>query len=113
MSANQSHPADDCLLVFTNFPDLETARQIGTALVENQTAACVNLLSPMESIYRWQGKVELATEIPALIKTTRGAFDKLRSALAEAHPYEVPEIVAVPIADGLPAYLDWVRENAP
>ncbi len=103
--------ANDCLLVFTTFPNLETAREIATALVENQSAACVNLLSPATSIYRWKGKVEEEGEIPALLKTTREGFAKLEVELRERHPYDVPEIVAVPIEAGSSAYLDWVREN--
>jgi len=101
----------DCLLVLTNFPDLPTARQIGATLVEKQLAACVNLLPPMESIYRWKGAVETAQEIPALIKTTRDGFERLAAEFRSLHPYEVPELIAIPIEAGLPAYLDWVREN--
>ncbi len=100
------------MLVISTFPDAETARQIGTQLVTRQLAACVNLFpSPVESIYRWKGKVETATETLALLKTTRAAYPALEKALAALHPYEVPEILVFPVEAGLPAYLAWVGEN--
>jgi periplasmic divalent cation tolerance protein len=103
----------DTLLVISTFPDAETARQIGTQLVQDQLAACVNLFpSPVESIYRWKGNIETATETLAFFKTTRATYPALERALAEAHPYDVPEILALPVAAGLPAYLAWVGENA-
>ncbi len=102
---------DDCLLVFTTFPNLEIARQIATALVEKQLAACVNLLSTATSIYRWEGKIESESEIPALLKTTRAGFSALEAELRELHPYDVPEIVAVPIEEGSGTYLAWIRAN--
>lgn len=101
----------DCLLVFTNFPNEDIARQIGAVLVENQLAACVNLLGPATSIYSWKGKIETETEIPALIKTTEAAFQQLLAKLTALHPYETPEIIATPIAAGSNAYLNWIRKN--
>lgn len=100
---------ENAMVVLCTFPDLDQARQIGAALVERQVAACVNLLPGVESIYRWQGKTERAGEILALIKTTR--YPDLEAALRELHPYEVPEIIALPIAAGLPAYLSWLAES--
>lgn len=102
---------DPVLLVLTNFPNQEVARQIGTNLVEKQLAACVNLLPPATSIYRWQGQLETATEIPALLKTTRSVFDRLRAELEALHPYEVPEILAFEATLGSQPYLDWVRSE--
>ena len=101
----------EALIVFTTFPDLDTARQIGTKLVEEQVAACVNLLGPAESIYRWQGSIETAVEIPALIKTTRAGLPKLEETLQRLHPYEVPELLAVPVESGASNYLQWLAEN--
>jgi periplasmic divalent cation tolerance protein len=98
----------EAVVVLCTFPDLDQARQIGAALVERQVAACVNLLPGVESIYRWEGKVERAGEVLALIKTTR--YPDLEAALRELHPYEVPEILALPVAAGLPAYLAWLAE---
>jgi periplasmic divalent cation tolerance protein len=99
------------LLVFTTFPDADTARELGTKLVEEQVAACVNLLAPALSVYRWNGGVETAAEVPAIVKTTAGRFPELRELLLRIHPYEVPELVAVPVEDGAAAYLSWVAES--
>ena len=88
---------ENARVVLCTFPDLEQARQIGAALVERQVAACVNLLPGVESIYRWEGKVERAGEVLAILKTTR--YDELEAAIRELHPYEVPEVLALPVAD--------------
>ncbi len=96
------------LLVFCTFPDAASARQIGTLLVETQLAACVNLVPAIESIYRWQGKVETATETLAIFKTTATAFPAFEQKLAELHPYEVPEILALTPAQVSGPYREWV-----
>lgn len=96
------------LLVISNFPDRVSAESAAGVLVADHLAACVNVLAECTSIYRWEGKIEQAREVPLLIKTTRGVYPKLESALRELHPYELPEIIAVPVTAGLPAYLDWV-----
>lgn len=96
------------LLVITNCPDEDTANAIALALVEARLAACVNILPRCQSIYRWQGAVDTASEVPLLIKTTTGNYPALEAAIRERHPYEVPEIIALPIAQGLPAYLNWL-----
>lgn len=99
------------LLVFTNVPDLAAAENLARALVEARAAACVNILTPCRSVYRWQGAVEHAEEIPLLIKTTRTAYAKVEATVRAHHPYEVPELVAVPIKEGLPAYLAWLAKE--
>jgi periplasmic divalent cation tolerance protein len=96
------------LLVFTNLPDRAAAEKLADALVQKRVAACVNILAPCRSVYRWKGTVQHDEEHPVLIKTTRESYAALEAAIREAHPYELPEIVAVPIERGLPAYLDWV-----
>jgi periplasmic divalent cation tolerance protein len=96
------------LLIFTNLPDLSTAQTLAHALVENRLAACVNILPAVESVYRWQGAVEQASEVTLLIKTVQERYDELEATIRAAHPHQVPEIIAVPIAAGLPAYLDWL-----
>ena len=96
------------LLVFTHLPDQSTAEALATELVNLRLAACVNILPPCQSIYRWKGLVETAVEIPLLIKTTEAGYPALERAIRERHPYETPEIIALPITHGLPAYLDWV-----
>ena len=98
----------DIRLVITNCPDEETANRIALAVVEAQLAACVNILPRVQSIYRWQGAVESAAEVPLLIKTTAAAYPALEAAIRERHPYDVPEIIALPITAGLPAYLNWL-----
>jgi periplasmic divalent cation tolerance protein len=100
---------DDVLLVITNLPDHAAAETLGRALVERRAAACVNVLSPCLSVYRWQGAIETATEHPVFAKTTRERYPLLEQTIRELHPYELPEIVAVPLALGLPAYLQWVQ----
>ncbi|MFZ5503445.1 MAG: divalent-cation tolerance protein CutA [Pseudomonadota bacterium] len=99
---------NDVLLVMTNLPDVASAAQLARQLVEARAAACVNQLAPVASTYRWRGKMETATEIPLLIKTTQTAYPQLEKLLRDNHPYELPEIVAVTVTAGLPAYLDWV-----
>lgn len=96
------------LLVLTNVPDRATAEKLAAALVEERVAACVNILAPCRSVYRWKGALQHDEEYPVLIKTTHEAYAALESAIRARHPYELPEIVAVPIERGLPAYLDWV-----
>jgi periplasmic divalent cation tolerance protein len=96
------------LLVFTNLPDLPAAQKLADALIEQRVAACVNILAPCRSVYRWQGKVQHDEEHPMLIKTTEERYAALEAAIRAGHPYELPEIVALPIERGLPAYLDWV-----
>ena len=95
-------------MVLCTFPDEETARQIGALLVEKQVAACVNVVPGLRSIYSWQGEVHDDAEVLALIKTTREVYPRLEAALLEAHPYEVPEVLALPVAAGAEAYRAWV-----
>jgi periplasmic divalent cation tolerance protein len=104
----------NALLVLTNLPDRAAAEKLADALVAQQVAACVNILAPCRSVYRWKGTVQHDEEHPVLIKTTRERYPALEAAIRAAHPYELPEIIAVPIERGLPAYLDWVAaETAP
>ena len=98
----------EVLVVLTNAPDEATAQNVAARLVESGLAACVNVLSPCRSVYRWQGAVESAQEVPLLIKTTRARYGEVQAAIVAAHPFEVPEIIALPVGEGLPAYLDWV-----
>lgn len=101
----------EVLLVISNTPDRASAERIATALVEKKLAACVNILAECLSIYRWEGKLERAGEVPLLIKTTRAAWPALQDALRELHPYDVPEIIALPVQAGLPDYLNWVLQE--
>jgi periplasmic divalent cation tolerance protein len=96
------------LLVITNAPDRAVAERLADMLIAQQLAACVNILAPCRSVYRWKGAVQHDEEHPMLIKTTAERYAALEQALRSGHPYELPEIIAVPIERGLPAYLDWV-----
>lgn len=93
-------------------PDLAVAERLARLLVEQKRAACVSIGPPVRSVYRWQGEVETADECLLLIKTSRLAYPELEALLASEHPYEVPEIVALSVSDGLPAYLNWLDENS-
>ena len=96
------------LLVLTNLPDRAAAERLGDMLIEKQLAACVNILAPCRSVYRWQGAVQHDEEHPMLIKTTAERYQALEQAIRAGHPYELPEIIAVPVERGLPEYLQWV-----
>ena len=100
--------AADACLVITNLPDRDSAAKLARELVEKRLAACINILSPCRSIYRWKGKAEDAEEFPMLIKTTRGRYAELEATIRAGHPYDLPEIIAVRLTGGLPAYLQWV-----
>ncbi|WP_292925932.1 divalent-cation tolerance protein CutA [Nitrosomonas sp.] len=95
----------------TNFPDKKGAVALAEALIAQHLAACVNVLSPCTSIYRWQGTVESADEIPVLIKTLRQHYDRVEQLIKMMHPYELPEVIMVPILNGLPAYLQWIANE--
>ncbi len=99
------------VLVMTNAPDRETAARLAEALVGNRTAACVNILAPCRSIYHWKGETESAEEVPVLVKTTAERYAAVEQSIRELHPYELPEILCVPVSAGLPAYLDWIHEE--
>ena len=96
-------------LVLTTCPDKEIAERIAQVLVEEGLAACVNILPPMQSIYTWKGKIEQANEQLLIIKASNTRFLAIRERIQALHPYELPEIIAVPIADGLPGYLAWLN----
>ena len=104
----------DALLCLSTCPDAATAVRIARALIEERLAACVNRVAGVASTYRWQGAVHDDAEVLLLIKTTRERFAALRTRLVDLHPYEVPELIALDIADGNPTYLDWIgRETSP
>ena len=99
---------DDILLVLTNLPDRAAALTLANALIETKAAACVNVLAACTSVYHWQGKVEPAAELPLLLQTPPAASPALDAPIRRLPPYELPEIIAVPLAQGLPGYLQWV-----
>ena len=100
----------DVLLCLTTCPDPDSAERLAEALVAEHLAACANLIPGLRSIYRWQDAIQRDAEVLLLIKTTRTRYPALQARLPQLHPYELPELVAVEAADGLPAYLRWVAD---
>lgn len=101
-------PKEAIIIVFTHVPNRVYAEQIAQTLVTEKLAACVNISSPVTSIYRWQGQVECAEEIGLVIKTSCKGYVACETKLRMLHPYELPEIIAINVSEGLPAYLQWV-----
>lgn len=102
---------ENVLTCFSTCPDAATAERIARALVDARLAACVNLLPDVRSVYRWDGDVVVDDEVLLMIKTTPAQLPALRERLVALHPYETPELIALPVADGLPAYLQWVADS--
>jgi periplasmic divalent cation tolerance protein len=100
-----------CLFVMTNLPDIVSAQKMTHRIIASNAAACVNQLAPCASTYRWQDKIETVSEIPLLIKTTVQAYPRLEALIIDCHPYELPEIIALPLSTGLPAYLNWINSE--
>lgn len=96
-------------IIFCTYPDRESAERTARLLVEKRLAACVNILPGLTSIYTWQEKIEAAQEYLLLIKSSGKAYPALESAIIEQHPYEVPEIISIPVERGLPDYLHWIN----
>ncbi|MCU7843648.1 MAG: divalent-cation tolerance protein CutA [Candidatus Thiodiazotropha sp. (ex Monitilora ramsayi)] len=97
------------LLILSTAPDPETAEQLANALIEQRLAACVNLLPQITSLYEWKGKLQKSGEVLMMIKSTKQNYSALEAVLRAKHPYELPEILAVPVEQGLQGYLDWVE----
>lgn len=101
----------DALLVMTTLPTQTAAEQLAERLLAHKLAACVNILPAMTSLYMWKGKLEHGTEHLLLIKTQLHRYEALEAEIRDRHPYELPEIIGVPVAAGLPGYLAWIAEN--
>tara|TARA_B100000029_G_scaffold504655_1_gene583885 strand:+ start:585 stop:911 length:327 start_codon:yes stop_codon:yes gene_type:complete len=99
------------ILVFCTFPDSTSVKSMAESLVNEKLAACVNIIPHVQSIFRWQGKVDNANENVLVIKTKDSLYSELEKRIQELHPYELPEIISVSIDNGLPEYLDWVSES--
>ena len=99
------------LLVLTNMPDAPSASALAHHLVEQKLAACVNIQTGVQSVYRWQGTIEEASEVSLLIKTSAARYAELEAVIKAAHPYQLPEIIALPITAGLPPYLEWIDQE--
>lgn len=102
---------DEIQIIFCTVPDIDTGEQIARRLVEQSLAACVNLIPGVTSVYRWQGQVETGNEVMMKIKAARANYARIESTICSQHPYELPEIIAVSLSNGLDNYLDWVLEQ--
>lgn len=98
----------DALVILTTLPDRESALKLGQTLVERRLAACVSVLGECQSIYRWKGEIERAFEVPVLVKTRAARYEDVEAAIRELHPYELPEILALPSQGGSEEYLQWI-----
>jgi periplasmic divalent cation tolerance protein len=101
----------ELIMVLTNLPDLPTAQRLANGLLMQKLAACVNILPGVQSIYRWQNAIETASEVTLFIKTTQLCYPELQKLITRLHPYDIPELIVLPITGGLPAYLDWISEE--
>jgi periplasmic divalent cation tolerance protein len=107
------HPEADAtvMVVMTTLPDAPAAEALAERLLEERLVACANVLPGARSIYRWEGEIRRDQEVVVILKTTRAALPRLRERFPALHPYDVPELVAMDVADGAEAYLDWVRSE--
>ena len=96
------------ILILTQMPDRASAQSLARSLVEAHLAACVSIGTPVESLYHWRGQIETAQEVPVAVKTRAERYAEVEAAIRARHPYELPEILAVPIVHGLAPYLDWI-----
>ncbi len=103
--------AVDPIIVLCTVPDEDTAERIAGTLVSEKLAACVNIVPGITSVYHWKGAVERGRELLLIIKSGQGAYPALESRVRTLHPYELPEVIAVPIGNGLPEYLDWITNS--
>ena len=100
---------DSVVAVITTVPDPEVAESIARAVVEERLAACANLLGNVVSVFRWENRMERKVEVLVIMKTTRQGIDNLRQRIVDLHPYDVPELIALPVQEGYEPYLQWVR----
>lgn len=102
---------NDTIVVLTNLPDRVSAEALANFAVGARHAACANILAPCHSVYRWKGEVEHTEETPVLFKTTRARYAELEQTIRKHHPYEIPEIIVLPVERGFAGYLDWIRQE--
>ena len=102
---------EDAIVILTTCPDQVTAESIAKLLVSERSAACVNIVGNIKSIYRWEDEIESEQETLIIIKTTKQNYREVESTIQKKHPYEVPEIIAIDIKQGIPSYLDWINHS--
>jgi periplasmic divalent cation tolerance protein len=103
----------DKIVVMSTCGSSEEAQRLARQLVAQRAAACVNIVAPVRSIYRWNGRIEDAEEWLLIVKSSRSSFDRLRTILEAAHSYELPEVLAIPVVAGSPNYLAWIEGEVP
>ena len=103
--------AGAAILILTQMPDRASAQSLARSLVEARFAACVSIGAPVESLYHWHGQIETAQEVPVAVKTRAERYAEVEAAIRAQHPYELPEILAVPVVHGLAPYLDWIADE--
>lgn len=99
------------LIVFTSMPDADSANKLAQRLIQKSLAGCVNILPAMQSIYYWQGELERNSECQLIVKTLKQHYNAVEQCIRDQHPYELPEIIALPIARGLPEYMRWISDS--
>ncbi len=102
---------DNLILVLTNLPDRDIAKKLASQVIAEKLAACVNISADILSIYNWDGEQQADTEVQLMIKTRQACYARLEALILALHPYDLPEIIAIPLVAGLPAYFDWVRKE--
>jgi len=102
---------DPAIIVVTQVPDRAVAANLARVLLEQRLAACVNIGAPIESIYHWRGRIETGEEIPVVIKTRSVLYSEVEAAVRKIHPYDTPEIIAIPVVDGDARYLAWIADE--
>lgn len=107
----QQDGISDYCIVLCTCPDAKSAESIADNLVENQLAACVNIVSGMTSVYRWKGKIEKSQELLLIVKSKSAVFSTVKNAILKIHPYELPEIISIPLQNGYSDYLSWIDNN--
>ena len=101
----------DAVLVLTTLPNADAASELAKTVVNEKLAACANLFPAVRSVYRWQAKLQDENEVLVLLKTRQEHFERLKARILELHPYEVPEVLAIPVEQGYQAYLDWLAKE--
>ena len=102
---------DPAILVITNVPDHGVAEALARELLDRRLAACVNIGAPVQSIYHWQARIETGQEVPVVVKTRTALYSNVEDAIRKIHPYDTPEIIAIPVVDGDARYLAWLRQE--
>lgn len=111
LQGNTSASESEFIAVYVTVPSAEAGKAVASKLISDKLAACVNMIPGIQSMYWWEGKVEVDQELLLMIKSRAPLFDALSKAVVEAHPYDVPEVIAVPITNGNKGYLDWLASS--